>query len=228
MIVRLYNCECKEIIVDSEIFVLEVENPKIFNNILLDLIVQEECAREVAVEINNSLLKPKDIVCVSDFINFDSANKNILSKIYKYLDNDISTQIEKRLKFEGILCDFKQKFMQLLNDINMNFDFAEEVDLKDVFAMLKIKPMIQNEFCILEKLLQYVDICSELKLIKLLVLVNLKSYLSKEELLSFYKHCLYKNINLIILESIHSENILQYEKKVLIDSDYCDIIIHNQ
>lgn len=225
MILRLYNNDNSEIKVSNEIFVMEVENPKIFYNILLDFSENQTSVREIAVEIGSNILKPKDILCVSDFISFDIANKNIISKIYKYIETNISTQLEKRIKFDELVLKFTNGFMKFLYDINIELDCEETIEVKDALGMIKIKPLISDEFSILEKLIQYVNICAELKLIKLLVLVNVKSYLSQIDLVAFYKHCIYKGINVLLLESHHVDDLLEYEKKVLIDKDFCDIII---
>ena len=55
--------------------------------------------------------------------------------------------------------------------------------------------------------------------------MNLKQYLTKEELLEFYKYATYNSIKLIMIESTRYDYINDYEKIVIIDKSLDETMI---
>ena len=76
----------------------------------------------------------------------------------------------------------------------------------------------------LERIEFFIDILSTLKISDLLIIPNLKTYLCDDELENLYKYVIYNNIKLLIIEK-ENKKLLKYEKEMLIDENYCDMII---
>lgn len=76
----------------------------------------------------------------------------------------------------------------------------------------------------LEKLLLYVDALVEFCDIKIIVLINVKSYLNREEFFELFKHARYMQVPLFCIES-HETYKLEEEKITIIDCDLCEIVI---
>lgn len=218
----LYNCDNNIILTEDKIVVLEVENPKVFVNIIRDVIEQVFPAREIAFEENNSVVKSKDMICVIDHIGFDISTKTLLTKIYKHIENTLNIDLSCKAQYEQLVNEFRNNLLKLFVDIDIDFD-SENAEIKDALGIIKLIPMFDSE-SILDKLLQYINICAELKLCKIIVLVNAKSYLNVDELKQLYIHSLYKKQTLVLLENVHREQLLENERKVFIDNDFCDII----
>ena len=64
-----------------------------------------------------------------------------------------------------------------------------------------MKTKINTKNNLLENILLLIDIESELNLDKLVVFVNLKSYLENEELIELYKYSLYKDIKILLVDN---------------------------
>ena len=56
-----------------------------------------------------------------------------------------------------------------------------------------------------------------------MVFINLKTFLSKEEVEELYKECFYRKINIILFENYDNNCIIENEKRIIIDSDLCEI-----
>ena len=69
-----------------------------------------------------------------------------------------------------------------------------------------------------------IDIISTLKVADILIIPNLKLFLSNEELVELYKYSLYNNVKLLLIERNNEEQ-LKYEKNIIIDENFCDFII---
>lgn len=220
----MYNCEISSLEIEEKIIVLEIENPKIFNGILKDIFMAEFPYNEIAIDDGKGLLKAKDFLCIIDFYNFNLTEKTLTTKLYKYLDKYISENTFLRLKYDEIFSNFATSLTALLDDIDIDFEYSQTNEIKNALSLINMILYVDND-SLIEKLLQYIKICSELNLCKIIFLVNVKAFLIKDELLLLYKQSLYYKIPIILLESQHSEDLLENEEKVFTDRNFCDILI---
>ncbi|MBZ9607279.1 type II-A CRISPR-associated protein Csn2 [Clostridium estertheticum] len=68
------------------------------------------------------------------------------------------------------------------------------------------------------------DLVSTFKLYKVIIVVNAKCYFKEEELEEIYKAAKYRNINLLLIESIIDAQLKYLENKLSIDNDYDEFI----
>lgn len=223
MILNMYNCEKFSVDLSSEIAVLEIQPTEIFKSVIHDLKFAELPARECAIFYNDKQITASEIILLNDFINPDWQNKTLLTKIYKHLDNEIKFKIESFDLYQKSLHNLKTAVFDLISDVNIDFKSDDEIDIKSIFSVFGIKPIFDNDN-LLESLLQFLNVVAELKLYKVIALVHVKSYLNNEELAILYNHALHCQIGLILLESNHAEKMISNEKKLFIDSDFCDIV----
>lgn len=69
----------------------------------------------------------------------------------------------------------------------------------------------------------YIDALVEFCDTKLIVMVNVKSYLNNDEFLELFKHARYMQVPIFCIES-HETYKIEEEKIVIIDSDLCEIV----
>lgn len=151
-------------------------------------------------------------------------NKTLLNKLYKYIDSTVFSDPEERTNLENLISQLKQYFLNVVKCLNIDLDVSPEICIKDVCAMIGLEPFYAVE-SVAAKLEQFITICAELKLCKVLVLVQVKAYVSSEELEMIYRCALRNRIGLILVESVHREGKLFSEKKIFIDEDFSDIIL---
>ena len=223
MILRLYNCDNRVLDTD-EIAVLEIESPKIFSKIMCDFLYREFPAREIAVERDGEILQSSDICCISDYFNLDFTGKAIIGKLYKQFEKELFSDFADYNEIMNSFNELKEKINRFTFRTDIITEPKESPELKEILNFVGIIPLKEQEK-ILENLIQYVNICAELKLFKVMVFVNLKFYLNETELETLYRQSLYKGLPVILLEGMHREKKLQYEKKLFLDKDFCDTII---
>ena len=223
MILRLYNCEFAQIDLSQYVARLEIEPQKIFCNMLADLATSPETPAELSVYEGEKRVKQSDICVISDLWNFDINSKPLLTKIYKHIESAVYSDIDERMKLDNLIYEVKKCVLQAISCVNADFDVCEETDVKDVLAMLKVQPLF-SQGTLAEKLENFTDICRELKLYKLLVLVQARAFLNEEERERLYRRALANNVALIVLENSPSDIISCYEKCVYVDKDYCDML----
>ena len=76
---------------------------------------------------------------------------------------------------------------------------------------------------LLEKLTDYIAAEAELLGTKCFIFVNLKQFLSYEELAELYKFAYYAKVYLLLLEGSFTESRHESEKHYIIDNDLCEI-----
>ena len=99
----------------------------------------------------------------------------------------------------------------------------ESINLEDIIKLSKIN--IKYTVNLLENILLVIDIERILKLNSILFFINLKQYLSKDELKELYKYAIYNNIKICLIDSQSYGVNIEYEKKLIIDSDLEEFVI---
>jgi CRISPR type II-A-associated protein Csn2 len=84
---------------------------------------------------------------------------------------------------------------------------------------------VKLEEKLLDNLLLLIDINSVLKLNKIVIFVNLKQYLTKDELEELYKYSIYNKVNIILIDSQTYGCTINNEQKLIIDSELDEFIV---
>ena len=90
-----------------------------------------------------------------------------------------------------------------------------------MFKIYNIK-IEETQETLLISLIEYLKILVNYCGIKIVSFINLKSYLSEEEILELYKYSNYNKIQLLLIESTE-RTILQNEMVHIVDADKCII-----
>ena len=95
-----------------------------------------------------------------------------------------------------------------------------EVEFSQIVKIISVA-FLDEAQNIMERLADYVTLISRLTPTKLLVCVNLHSYLTEEELHEFFVHCIDCGVCLLCIESFFKK-ILPEERVLVCDNDLCE------
>ena len=201
--------------------VLVIESPQILTEIVIEL--KNQCmgqeGRFVLSKDNEILSMKKEIEFVLEPFSLDCNNKKILSKIYQTLEkNEVNYPNEYRAKFNESLMQYLD---YICNQSEISLDYSENIDFQDILKMADVKVRTESE-TLLEQVLEQILLQNQLLGQNLFVFLNLKSFLSAEEIKELYKECFYKKIFLLLIESNVGEK-MDEERVCLIDKDLCII-----
>lgn len=197
------------------------ENPKALYEMMDDLIgmfnfhesswiISENDGERIDVNKLELILNPF-------YIEINS--KKLLGKVYKEIEDCITGYFLEEMSninniFVGIMDSVSKK---LSYDIDFNF----ECNSKDILKIYNVK--LHSESCsLLEKLSVYIKLISTALNAKCLFMMDIKRYLSEEEILTLYKEARYWKVHLVLIES-KFERKLENEKTIIIDKDRCII-----
>lgn len=202
---------------------LIVENPAEYYRLTEEFIKAFEGAEsEFSFWNGTESFKPSDGgELVYNLFSFNAADKKIISLLYKklyaeYLGGDFMLSFNE-------LNGAAERFLLSLTETS---DIRLEYDLPTVEGLLKlfaVRPIKEGE-TLLEKLISYVNIFTELKNASFFVFAGLKSVLSDNELKEFYKHCALAKVSLLVIEPFLKRPIDKIERAIIITEDLCEIV----
>lgn len=209
----------------GNIYVIEINNPKCFSNILQiinDKINGLESSEIFLLDNNDEILNmSKEMYIVFDVFNIEYNSKKILNKLYELIEKNINTNQD--LQLENMMLKVRNYLIEEINELPFEFTMKQELDILEILKIFGVKIDESCYISILEKIEMLIDIIATLKIARVLIIPNLKQYLTKEELVEIYKYSLYNNINLLLIERENKEK-LEYEKVLTIDKEYNDIL----
>lgn len=192
---------------DENINILEIKDSKCFTHIIK--ILNEKINGIESNEIflldnnENELNMGKEMYMIFDLFNIDYNSKKIISKIYEIISENIKKNQDHEIENETI--KLRNYIIQEINELPFEFVMKRELEISEILKLynLKIDPI--NYASILERAELLIDIISTLQIAKILVLPNLKTYLSEDELVALYKYSLYNNVKLLLIERYNTK-----------------------
>ena len=211
---------------EKHINVLTINNSKCFSHIIgiLNDKINGIESNEIFLldEKNQEIKMDKKVYIVLDIFNIDYNSRKVLNKIYDI----IAENIEKNQDYEveKMVMELRNYIIQEINELPFEFVMKSELEIPEILKLYNLKIDDVNYTSILEKVEILIDIISTLKVADILIIPNLKLFLSNEELVELYKYSLYNNVKLLLIERNNEEQ-LKYEKNIIIDENFCDFII---
>ena len=215
-----------DLYINSErVLSIEVENKSYFYRIV-------NCFNSLYVgdkidEINfydekfNEINLNNKILIMYDFFNFDFNSKKNISKIYKLIEDNLD---EKSLQsFNSLYSKLLKILKNELNYLDINIKLDEEYKMENILKIVKLS--IEKKDSLMDNLFLLIDLEKILKVNEVLVFVNLKQYLSKDELKEFYKYIVYNNLCAVFVDSQTYGIADNMETKIIIDDNLSEFVL---
>lgn len=223
MIMSIFGFENKIIFTEDEINILEIYDKKLFTNFIN--CINEQC-NHIADEDNKIVLMQDDerlkidryVYLLTDVFNIDFNSKKIVNKIYTILSQNLKNRQDDEL--ENITLKLRNYLIEEINELPFEFNIESEIEINDLLKCFNVVIDTSYYNSIVEKIEYIINILSTLNIADILIIPNLKTFLSEEELLEIYKYTIYNNVRLLLIENSHSEKILKYENKNIIDENF--------
>ena len=204
---------------------IEIENKKMFFRFINNLyeIKNGLKANELYFynDKNDELDLSNKIEIYTNYFDLDINSKKNINNLTKIIVNELGDKDKDDIF--NIYKKVYKKIINLLSSIDLPLTINDTITTEDIIKLSKVSINIKND--LLENLLLLIDLEKVLKSNDILFFINLKQYLSKEELLEFYKYVIYNNINIVLIDSQGYGVPLVFEKKLIIDADLEEFMI---
>lgn len=226
MKLKINGFENEIVFAQENINILEIKDSQCFSHIIeiLNEKINGFDSDEIFLldESENELNMSKEMYMVFDLFNIDYNSKKIINKIYEIISDNIAKNQDYEI--ENMTTKLRNYIIQEINELPFEFEMKSELDIPEILKLYNLKIDSSNYTTILERVELLIDIISTLGIARILVIPNLKTYLTEKELVELYKYALYNNVKLLLIER-NNINKLKYEEILSIDEEFNDTII---
>lgn len=218
------NWQRKIEIEDNIIYTLVFENKKYYRENIIELINQHK-GNEGSYFLSNDnkeISFDKNSYIITDIFNIDINNKKVLTKIYSSLLKEI---VEDISSYNELSTNIRVYFEKLIFNSSLEIDQGEEIDMSSLLKLGDFRVHVENDD-ILEKIVKFLKILSELCGYKIIFVVGLHTVFTQDEIIEIYKEVCLNKINIINIEYQQFNNLStkNYREIVYIfDKDNCEI-----
>ena len=210
---------------DEKVLSIEIENKNYFYRLISNLysIINSEIVEEITVYDNddkelNISNKAKIFI---NFFNFEFDSKKYTNDINKYIINEMdeNDKINLLKSYNKLI----ETFIKILNKSDLPLQILEDITVDNIIKNLKLT--INSKNSLLDNLMLLIELEKTLKTNNLLIFVNLKQYLTNQELIELYKYSIYNKLKILIIDSQCYGGTLDYENKLIIDSNLDEFML---
>lgn len=207
----------------GETSVFEIENGALFARVASSL--KSGCGRYALEPYSfwdeEREIMPKDaLMLISDPMSLPWDDKGFLSAVMKQVEREFLEDEELRMEVEGIEGALRQRLELLDMGFNADIGFALEWDLKRYLKFLGFGIAFQEEKTFLDNLLNFLSYVLDAGCKKVICFVNLKTFLTKNELEQLYEHIFFLKLKVLLLENKHDNSSYEHEQKMAIDLQF--------
>jgi CRISPR-associated protein Csn2 len=199
---------------------LQIENEMLFSRIVRSLSYPDgHFALEPFTlwEDNNELRPSAALMFVSDVLVLPWDDRSLMGEVTKRFerwfleDEDLRREVEE---FDAVL---SSKLLEMGFGMNSDFQFALEWDLKKYLKFRGFGVGIQDDAVLLDNIIDFLSLALDAGCKKTIVFVNLKTFLTKNDLKTFFEHVFYSKLSVLLLENKQDNVEHDYEQKTVVD-----------
>lgn len=191
-----------------------VEDVRIFATIVRDLYNFDQSSELKLYDQQFKSLKASDLLVITDILGFDVNAKPVLKLIYQDLEIQLNEKPEVKSMIDKLTATIGELIGYELLDHELDLE-QDEITVQELFKALGVQIETSSD-TIFEKVFEILQIFKYLSKKKMLVFVNVASYLTLEELQSIQEFSELQDLKIIFLERHKTPGFPQY----ILDTDY--------
>ena len=203
----------------GEMTVIIAENQKTFCDFVSNIkeMIDGKVEKVLLTDNSGSMISTGKCDIILSPMDFQLNSKKILNSIYKEISQIVKEELwMQEQELNNAIMDFLDRAVMKLP---YELIYEKNIDTQDLLKLYKLN-LLENYDCLLEKLINYVKIISQVSFTKCLFLVNIHDFLSAKDLDMLYEIASYSDVNLIMIES-HQREKSSYEHTYILDDNNC-------
>lgn len=187
----------------------------------MDILHKGQEGRYVLSDKEKEVDLAKNVEIIFDIFSLEINEKRILNKLYSEM-NELAKSEEFFVKTQEVIQGIQKYLLDLEYATDYILTFEQEIELPALFkaAGLRHEEIEENYF---ERIIRYVKIVVSILHIRVLVFVNLRSYLTDEQIQELMEEALRQQIYVVLVEN-SQKNCIEGGKRYIIDKDMCEIL----
>ena len=207
---------------ENRVNVLVIENSKMMGEVVNELYNQcNGIEGNFIIAENDRLLKfTEKVIFITEPFSISCNSKKILTLLYKELEDEAKNSMYEET---NVLNSEIVKYIEnIISKLPYPITFSDDFNINSIFKLVNV---CLDDYCesICEKIINYIKIVSSLSKINTIIFLNLKSFVTIEEIKEIYKIAFYNKINILLIENYIYDKI-EYEDVIVYDKDLCKIM----
>lgn len=199
--------------------VLIVEDKKLFTHIIfaINQMVNGKEIDEIIFLKDDTKVNSKYINLIIDPFHIELNSKKILSILYKNIELEY---LEDNDAFKHHVIEMNNELHEVISDYNLEFSYIDDITIVNYLKMINFKIDTSQHTQLIDIIIDYIEIVSELLSNEIIIFCNVLSYLTDKEIKEVCKYKNYKHINVLFIENVYN---CQYNmNEYFIDNDLCE------
>lgn len=214
----------KIVFANEYINAVEIENKRYFYRFVNDLYsvyINGYSDNLKFIQDNKEINMNGKIKVFINYFDFQFDSKKYTNEISKFVSSYINEDDTKNLI--NLYGKMTRIYKKALNDIDLPLYVENDISIDNINKLVKLGISSKEE--LLDNLMLLIDLEHTLKTNNFLVFVNLKQYLTKDEVVELYKYAIYNEITIMLVDSICHGVTLKNEKKYIIDENLDEFML---
>jgi CRISPR-associated protein Csn2 len=208
-------------ITNEKVSVLEIENKIFFSRLCQSLLsgMGSKALEPYAIwdEEGSEVSSGRAFEIILNPFDLPWTNKEFTGKVLARVGSLIIEEDAIRQKVESLGCELQSVLKSLNLLMYSNYDFAIEWDVSKHLKSFGFSVDINPDDQLLDNFIKFFEMLVDAGFNKVLVFVNLKAFLSKNELEELYEQIFLSGIRVLLIESFCDEIKFMREEKSIID-----------
>lgn len=220
---RIINAkEGIDVLIDNTATTIVIERPGKFSSLVTELYnqINGDDGEFILSENNSEISLEKTAEIVFSPIAINLNDRRFISKLYADLLTNSNQYEKEQLEINSQAINLMDGLISNCPYFSVEYD--TDFDLSKLLKLYDVRICRENE-SLAAKVIEYIKLCSRLLKKKMLVFINIRSYLTSDELKEIVKMCEYHNIDIIFIENQEPNHCFFDEKRYIIDKDDCII-----
>ncbi|MCL2050973.1 MAG: type II-A CRISPR-associated protein Csn2 [Lachnospiraceae bacterium] len=193
-----------------------IQSRTVFAKLIQNLYQYTEETKELKLfDDDYKQLKKDELLVLTDMLGYDINSVSVLKLLYKDLEQQISLEPEIKMEIEDAI----NMAMNLINKEFLHFELdleSDKVEINSFFKAMNMRIHVESS-TIFERALDILRVFKYLAKKKLLVFVNLSTYLSRSEVEALAEQVELLNISVLMLDNAPFEAKIN---QIIMDEDY--------
>lgn len=206
---------------ENNVNVITIENPAVLAETVQELYSQSNGAEGKFILSDDNKILPlhKHINLIMDIFSLNCNEKKIISKLYQEMEElAIENAVKESLELNSAISYYMEKICE---QVPYHIGYQTEILPSMLMKMVELK--FETEAVnLLERIIEYLGIVNKINQNTITIFINLKLFLTVEEIQSLYEYVFYNKISLVLIEGADGVR-LPAEKVTIIDVDKCTI-----
>ncbi|EFU73165.1 type II-A CRISPR-associated protein Csn2 [Enterococcus italicus] len=198
----------------EDLTILVIEDVIIFSQIIRQVYQYELDGDFKIYNDRYESLKSSELVTITDIFGYDINSAGILKLIYADLEDQLNQQPEVKSMIDKLTSTITEIISYELIENEMDLEY-DEITIQELFKSLGIKIEVKSD-TIFDKVIEIIQVFKFLTKKKLLIFINVGTYLTKKEMKYLDEYVKLNHVKLLMIEGHRVEGMPQY----ILDSDY--------